>query len=418
MSDYIIKMDLDKINPNPLNKTIYGVNKKQHEELKKSIELVGLLEPLTITKDNTLVSGHRRLKAIKEIGWEDVDVRLREFDNINIALVELNRTRIKTKSELLNEAELLKKEYSKMVKKGRPTNGSTHKGRNWTILNVAESLGTSTTTLKKLMSIKSYQPELLEKIDMGLISVGKAYKIVRENHILQGKGGRPTTKSFRTEYRELLKKYKPSLEDLVEEMNISKALSIVGSQSDMRLMGPFGDREPHDFYPTPSKVIQDLLDRESFDGNIWEPACGKGHISKELIKNGYDVISTDLIDRGYGKGKVDFLDDKKIEEFGVQDNIITNPPFKYSLQFVNQSKKVSRKKIAMLGKTIFLEGVERYEMFQDKEFPLKTIYQFSKRPTLIKEGLESTEHLRGMIAYAWFVWERGYVGEPTIKWIK
>ena len=67
MSDYIIKMDLDKINPNPLNKTIYGVNKKQHEELKKSIELVGLLEPLTITKDNTLVSGHRRLKAIKEI---------------------------------------------------------------------------------------------------------------------------------------------------------------------------------------------------------------------------------------------------------------------------------------------------------------------------------------------------------------
>ena len=199
--------------------------------------------------------------------------------------------------------------------------------------------------------------------------------------------------------------------DLVEEMNISKSLSIVGSQSDMRLMGPLGDREPYDFYPTPSKVIQELLDRESFDGNIWEPACGKGHISKELIKNGYDVISTDLIDRGYGKGKVDFLDDKKIEEFGVQDNIITNPPFKYSLQFVNQSKKVSRKKIAMLGKTIFLEGVERYEMFQDKEFPLKTIYQFSKRPTLIKEGLESTEHLRGMIAYAWFVWERGYVGE-------
>ena len=31
MSDYIIKMDLDKINPNPLNKTIYGVNQKQHQ---------------------------------------------------------------------------------------------------------------------------------------------------------------------------------------------------------------------------------------------------------------------------------------------------------------------------------------------------------------------------------------------------
>jgi len=418
MSDYIIKMDLDKINPNPLNKTIYGVNQKEHQELKKSIELVGLLEPLTITRDNTLVSGHRRLKAIKEIGWEDVDVRLREFDNINVALIELNRYRTKTKTELLNEAVILKEEYSKMVKKGRPTNGSTHKGRNWTILNVAESLGTSTTTLKKLMSIKKYQPELLEQIDMGIISTGKAYKIVKENHILNGNGGRPSTKTFRTEYRELLKKYKPTLDDVVEEMNISKSLSIVGSQSDMRLMGPYGEREPNDFYPTPKKVITKLLEQEKFDGNIWESACGKGHISKELIKNGYDVISTDLIDRDYGKGGIDFLDDESVKKIGVQDNLITNPPYKDGLQFVLQAKKYTRNKIALLCKTTFLEGVERYEMFQDQDFPLKTIYQFSRRPTLIKEGLESTENLRGMISYAWFVWERGYKGKPTINWIK
>ena len=137
-----------------------------------------------------------------------------------------------------------------------------------------------------------------------------------------------------------------------------------------------------------------------------------------MIKNGYDVISTDLIDRGYGEGKVDFLDDKRLEEIGVKDNIITNPPFKNSLQFDYQSKKVARNKITLLGKTTFLEGVERYEMFQDKDFPLKIIYQFSRRPTLIKEGLESTEHLRGMISYAWFVWERDSVGKPTLQWIK
>ena len=93
MTDYIIKLDLDKINPNPLNKQIYGYNEKEHKELVKSIELNGLLEPLTITRNNLLVSGHRRYRAVKEIGYEDVSCRLREFENVSVALLELNRQR-------------------------------------------------------------------------------------------------------------------------------------------------------------------------------------------------------------------------------------------------------------------------------------------------------------------------------------
>ena len=115
MTDYIIKMDLDKINPNPLNEQIYGYNPKEHKELKKSIELCGLLEPLTITKDNLLVSGHRRYKVLQEIGYDVVDCRLSDYENLNIALVELNRHRKKSPKELLNEAEILKTEFSKMI---------------------------------------------------------------------------------------------------------------------------------------------------------------------------------------------------------------------------------------------------------------------------------------------------------------
>jgi hypothetical protein len=50
-----------------------------------------------------------------------------------------------------------------------------------------------------------------------------------------------------------------------------------------------------------------LLSVERFDGDIWEPACGDGAISKELIKAGYTVVSTDLIDRDFGDGQADFL---------------------------------------------------------------------------------------------------------------
>ena len=216
MTDYIIKMGLDKINPNPLNKQIYGYNEKEHKELVKSIELNGLLEPLTITRNNLLVSGHRRYRAVKEIGYEDVSCRLREFENVSVALVELNRHRKKTSTEILNEASILKEEYSKMVKRGRPKNGEDKNGKNWTILSVSEKLGVSTTQLKKLISIKKYESEMLDKIDMGLISVGKAYTIIREKYILNGNGGRPSTKTFKSELLELLNKYNPPLNEILD----------------------------------------------------------------------------------------------------------------------------------------------------------------------------------------------------------
>ena len=193
--------------------------------------------------------------------------------------------------------------------------------------------------------------------------------------------------------------------NLYDELKLPKnnSLSIIGSSRKN------GDREINDFYPTPSYVVEELLRREKFIGNIWECACGEGDISKVLLKENYDVISTDLIDRGFGK-QLDFLK----SDF-ISDNIITNPPYKDSLKFVLKAKKQCTKKIAMFLKTVWLESESRYEMFQDTEFPLKTVYQFSKRVSLYKEGIEMKNS--GMIAYAWYVWDKDYKGKPTIEWI-
>lgn len=185
---------------------------------------------------------------------------------------------------------------------------------------------------------------------------------------------------------------------------MSKALSIVGSSRNN------GEREKNDFYPTPAYAVEELLKKESFIGNIWECACGEGDISNVLIKNGYSVYSSDLINRGYGEGNIDFLKQEKL-----YSNIITNPPYKYALDFVLASKRQSINKIAMFLKTTFLESQSRKEMFEDTDYPLKSVYQFSKRVTLYKEGVKMKNS--GMIAYAWFVWDKGYVGKPTIEWI-
>ena len=171
------------------------------------------------------------------------------------------------------------------------------------------------------------------------------------------------------------------------------------------------DREKNDYYPTPEYVTEALLSREIFIGTIWQPACGEGHISKVLEENGFYVISSDLIDRGYGKVQ-DFF---KPTSNSVT-NIITNPPYKLAKKFVEHSKTKATCKIAMFLKLNFLESISRYEMFQDTEFPLARVYVFSKRVTLSKDGTGPSKG--GTVAYAWYVWDRQHIGPPEIHWIK
>lgn len=217
MSDYIIQMKVSELKPHPINSTIYNDNPDAQKELIHSINLNGLLEPLVINRSNMVISGHRRLQALKKIGWEKCDCRLSEFENEIIALIQLNSYRIKVESEIVREAELLKTEYSKQIKKGRPLKGEVRDGKNWSIVNVSEKLGVSTTKLKKLISIKKHEPSLLEKVDMGIISVEQAYQKVRLKYIVGENDEKYNNSNFKSSFNQLLKRYNPTF-DMVFEL--------------------------------------------------------------------------------------------------------------------------------------------------------------------------------------------------------
>lgn len=173
-------------------------------------------------------------------------------------------------------------------------------------------------------------------------------------------------------------------------------------------------RETNDYYATPSSCTEALLDKESFKGNILEPCCGEGHISKVLKENGFEVESNDLINRGYGNSFKDFLN----EDFEKYDNVITNPPFKYAKEFIEKALQVTNYKVAMFCKIQLLEGVNRRKMF--KNAPLKNIYVFTHRQTPLKNGFTTKpdgKKWSSTMCFAWFVFEHGYTGKPVINWI-
>jgi hypothetical protein len=62
-----------------------------------------------------------------------------------------------------------------------------------------------------------------------------------------------------------------------------------------------------DFFPTPRWATFALTENETFNGEIWECACGDGSMSRVLAETGQPIRSTDLYDRGYGTSGVDFL---------------------------------------------------------------------------------------------------------------
>ena len=127
------------------------------------------------------------------------------------------------------------------------------------------------------------------------------------------------------------------------------------------------EREDNDFYATEPKALILLLERETFDDFVWEPACGKGHLSEVLKQSGYIVKSTDLVDRGYGKSGVDFL--KCTTPFN--GDIITNPPYKYAQEFVEHALELipNGHKVAMFLKLTFLESKNRRSLFESNPPP-------------------------------------------------
>ena len=122
------------------------------------------------------------------------------------------------------------------------------------------------------------------------------------------------------------------------------------------------EREKNDFYATQPEAIDKLVGaiKNMLPKKVWECACGTGCLSDRLKYFGYDVVSSDLIDRGYGD-VADFL--KTTEMPNGSNCIITNPPYKYATEFVKHSLELLKEGglCAMFLKTTFLEGQKRYD---------------------------------------------------------
>ena len=177
------------------------------------------------------------------------------------------------------------------------------------------------------------------------------------------------------------------------------------------------EREVNDYYATDPIAAELLLQHEEFLHDIWEYASGENHLADVFTKHGHIVRMSDIVKRTPTTEVYDFL---SMDNISWKGDIITNPPYKLATEFIYKALSIisDANKVAMFLKLQFMEVNESKHLFTI--FPPKTIYVSSSRILCAKNA--EFERMRAgggsAVAYAWYVWVKGYKGPTSIKWIK
>ena len=144
-----MKIPINLLKTCPINSEIY--RDSDVGDLVNSIGEVGLLQPIVVTPENIIISGHRRFKAIQSFGWTEVECEVKDIpeDQFDVHIVLYNQGRNKVATEILREIKIL---YSNLwVGSGNNKGG----GRNPQMRDViSEKIGISSGSIHKLLYIE------------------------------------------------------------------------------------------------------------------------------------------------------------------------------------------------------------------------------------------------------------------------
>jgi len=310
-----MKADLSDLSVHPVNDEIYSHT--DLTDLVLSLKTHGQLEPIVINDSKMIISGHRRYFSMIQLGWTECEVRSSKSENEVVDLIEHNRSRVKSVSDILNESRYLEKELKREIGRGRYVVAQRNGKRMETIIEVSKKLGLSTTQLKKIKSISNYEPELINQIDGGDLSVNQAYEQVRERYIKRTSADPQSSKvEFQKKFSKLLSEYHPSQSDIKDVLSKKYPYSVASIKDgedrredlvvhldqlkklDSREMGLFRKyQEIKRLNPKPSLV-------KKVEQELWQPRdiTNKNQTIKEI--EGLEPV-------------IEFVENGTLEEFNI-----------------------------------------------------------------------------------------------------
>jgi hypothetical protein len=171
----------------------------------------------------------------------------------------------------------------------------------------------------------------------------------------------------------------------------------------------------HDYYREPARAVDQLLEKESFTGRVYDPFCGGGTVPARCRAHGIDADGSDLQDIAGCTVRDAFTITER------HDNFVSNPPYKPAEAAIRYLLPLARHKLAFLLRTNFLHSIRRRAFYAS--MPLVRVWFLSSRPSCppgIYRGsrddfgcLIQPEENGGKMDYSWFIFERGHTGPWT-----
>ena len=181
MAETIVMVDPRILKVHPRNAEFFDdVNGAEYDRLVESIEDHGVLTPLRVTKDMTIISGHQRTRAAIEAECFSVPVVIDESEDENDVLMKLIETNFgRIKNDPIKQARWVE-EYEKLrgVRQGSAGQADGHNVRGITQDDIAKELGVDSKTLRRLKSLLKLDPAIQALISDGKINATTGFKIL------------------------------------------------------------------------------------------------------------------------------------------------------------------------------------------------------------------------------------------------
>ena len=178
-------LKIEDLTPHPRNAEFFDdMTGEKWNEFLESVKSRGVIEPIVITPDKVIVSGHQRVRACKELGIDEITCDVHLYNNEDEILQDLLETNIRQRGDVGGSAKKVGKRIKELeriygIKEGRPEklpNNSVVKSQS----DIATQMGISVDTLQNYKLLADMIPELSDLVDTGIVTKTTALAIMKE----------------------------------------------------------------------------------------------------------------------------------------------------------------------------------------------------------------------------------------------
>lgn len=179
------KIKISKLIPHPRNNEFFDdMTGDKWKEFLESVRTSGVIEPIVVTQDMVIVSGHQRVRACKELGIDEVLVDIRRYENDDDVVKDLLETNMCQRGEVGGSMIKLGRRYKELKKIYGIKRGNNQYKEDCAIGTVitqeelVQKIGIDFTTLKRAEQLTALPQEIQDLVEQGNITPSTASRVI------------------------------------------------------------------------------------------------------------------------------------------------------------------------------------------------------------------------------------------------